>query len=102
MRAIDMHVHVPRQAGLPPMGIEDGLRKFFRVRSAPEDAADMAARYREWDIFGVIFSVDGESSTGEPPDTNDYVAEIARVYPEQFIGFATVDPWKGTAAVDRA
>ena len=52
MRAIDMHVHVPRQAGLPPMGIEDGLRKYFRVRSAPEDAADMAARYREWDIFG--------------------------------------------------
>ena len=100
MRAIDMHVHVPRQEGLPEMGIEEGLRKFFRVRSAPEDAADLAARYREWDIFGVIFSVDGESSTGEPPDTNDYVAEIARAYPDQFIGFATVDPWKGMAAVE--
>ena len=100
MRAIDMHVHVPRQEGLPEMGIEEGLRKFFRVKDAPEDAADMAARYREWDILGVIFSVDGESSTGEPPDTNDYVAEIVRAYPDQFIGFATVDPWKGTAAVE--
>jgi predicted TIM-barrel fold metal-dependent hydrolase len=36
---------------------------------------------------------------GDPPDTNDYVASIVRAYPDQFIGFATVDPWKGKAAV---
>ena len=28
------------------------------------------------------------------------MAEIARAYPDQFIGFATVDPWKGMAAVE--
>lgn len=100
MRAIDMHVHVPRQPGLAEMGIEAPLRRYFRVKSAPEDAAQMAALYREWDILGVIFSVDTQTTTGEPPDTNDYVAEIVRAYPDQFIGFASVDPWKDEAAVE--
>ena len=100
MRAIDMHVHVPRQPGLAEMGIEAPLRRYFRVKSAPEDASQMAALYREWDILGVIFSVDTETTTGEPPDTNDYVAEIVRTYPDQFIGFASVDPWKDQAGVE--
>ena len=100
MRAIDMHVHVPRQPGLDEMGIEQSLRKFFRLKSAPETGDELAALYAEWDILGVIFSVDAETTTGEAPDTNDYVAEIVSSHPEQFIGFATVDPWKGEAAVE--
>ena len=99
MRAIDMHVHVPRQPGLPEIAVESHLRRYFRVQSDPEDPAEMAARYKELDILGVIFSVDTESSTGEPPDSNDYVAGIVNDYPDQFIGFATVDPHKGKAAV---
>ena len=99
MRAIDMHVHVPRQPGLPEIEIEPHLRQYFRVRSAPRDADEMADMYRDWDILGVIFSVDTETSTGEPPDTNDYVAGIVNRHPGQFIGFATVDPWKGKAAL---
>ena len=31
MRAIDMHIHVPRQPGLPDMVIEESLRRFFRL-----------------------------------------------------------------------
>ena len=100
MRAIDMHAHVPRQAGLPDFGVEEGIRDYFRVKSVPSDADEMAAKYREWDIMAVVFSVDTETTTGEPPDTNDYVAGFARSYPEQFIGFATVDPWKGEAGVE--
>jgi predicted TIM-barrel fold metal-dependent hydrolase len=99
MRAIDMHVHVPRQPGNPDMVVEQQLRKYFRLQAAPRDAAEVAARYRELDIFGVVFSIDDETAMGDPPDTNDYVASIVRAYPDQFIGFATVDPWKGKAAV---
>jgi predicted TIM-barrel fold metal-dependent hydrolase len=99
MRAIDMHVHVPRQPGNPDMVVEQQLRRYFRMQSAPRDAAEVAAKYRELDVFGVVFSIDDESAMGDPPDTNDYVASIVRAYPDQFIGFATVDPWKGKAAV---
>ncbi len=99
MQVIDMHVHVPRKPGRPEIEIEPHLREYFRVRSAPETADEMAAQYKEWDILGAIFSVDTESSTGEGPDSNDYAAEIATRHHQQFIGFATVDPLKGKAAV---
>ena len=100
MRAIDMHVHVPRQPGLPEMAIEPGLRRYFKVRSAPERGDELAAAYAGWDILGVVFSVDAETTTGESPDTNDYVAGIVKDHPGQLVGFATVDPWKMEAAVD--
>ena len=100
MRAIDMHVHVPRQPGLPDMVIEESLRRFFRLRDPPQVAEELAVRYREWDIFGVVFSVDAQTATGDRPDTNDYVAELVKNHPEQFIGFATVDPWKDRWAVN--
>ncbi len=100
MRAIDMHVHVPRQPGLPEMSIEPGLRRYFKVRSAPERGEELAAAYEGWDIVGVVFSVDAETTTGEPPDTNDYVAGMVRDHPGRLVGFATVDPWKMEAAVE--
>ena len=100
MRAIDMHVHVPRQEGLAEIAIESSLRRYFRLKSAPETADELAALYAKWDILGVVFSVDTETTTGEAPDSNDYVAQIVGSHPEQLIGFATVDPWKGDTAVE--
>lgn len=100
IHAIDMHVHVPRQPGLPEVAIESSIRSYFKPTSIPHNAADMANTYRELDMMGVIFSVDTETTTGEAPDTNDYVASIVKDYPELFIGFASVDPWKGPSAAD--
>ena len=102
MRAIDLHVHVPRMPGLPEPAVEEGLRRFFRLRSLPADAEEMARDYRDWDILGVIFSVDTQTTTGEPPDTNDYVADIVRRHPDLFIGFASVDPPQGRGRRRRA
>lgn len=99
MRAIDMHVHVPRQPGLDEMYIEAHLRQYFRMPETPT-VEGMAERYRRLDLLGVIFSVDAETATGETPDSNDYVAGIVAEHPDLFVGFATVDPWKGEAAVE--
>jgi uncharacterized protein len=57
----------------------------------------MADEYRNWDLLGVLLAWDAETATGLPPLTNDRVAEICREYPEQFIGFASVDPHKPDA-----
>ena len=100
MRAIDMHVHIPRQPGLPDMVIEESLRRYFRLNDPPKLAEELYTHYKEWDILGVVFSVDAETVTGDSPDTNDYVAELVNAHPEQFIGFATVDPWKEDRAVE--
>ena len=55
---------------------------------------------RDRDIIGVVFSVDTKTNMGDLPDTNDYVATIISTYPNQFVGFATIDPWAGNEAVD--
>ena len=47
MRAIDMHVHVPRQPGLPEFEIEEYIRKYFRMKSVHEDAEEMASMYQD-------------------------------------------------------
>ena len=80
-------------------GIEQGLRAMFRMREDPPDPDGMAKTYRDLDVLAVIFSVDSQTATGDVPDSNDYVAEIAASHPEQFIGFASVDPHKGEWAV---
>ena len=100
MRAIDMHVHIPRKPGLPDMVVEESLRSYFKLNDPPQLAEELYTRYSEWDILGVVFSVDAQTVTGDRPDTNDYVAELVNAHPEQFIGFATVDPWKEERAVE--
>jgi len=60
----------------------------------------MVETYRAIDTMAVIFSVDAETETGDLPDPNDYVAQIVESYPDVFVGFCSVDPRKGKAAVE--
>jgi len=99
MIAIDMHVHVPRNPNFPDVEVEQSLKNYFKPTDVPIDADDMAAKYKVWDMLAVIFSVDTQTATGDVPDGNEYVANIVKKYPEQFIGFATVDPWMGKSAL---
>ena len=100
MRAIDIHVHVPRHPDLPEYGIEQGLRKMFRMEGEPDSVEQMAERYKAADVRAVIFSVDAETETGDKPDPNDYVADVVKRHPDTFYGFCAVDPRKGNAAVE--
>ena len=102
MRAIDVHVHVPRQPGLEEFGIEQGLRTMFRMREDPPNPDGMAKIYRDLDVLAVIFSVDSQTATGDVPDSNDYVAEIAASHPEQFIGFRFGRSAQGRVGGERA
>jgi predicted TIM-barrel fold metal-dependent hydrolase len=100
MKAIDIHAHIPRMPGIPEYGIEPGLRRMFRMNDEPDDVAKMVETYRAIDTMAVIFSVDAETETGDLPDPNDYVAETVAAYPDVLMGFASVDPRKGDAAVE--
>ncbi len=101
-QAIDMHVHLPTASWL------DGAikpyrapaEKFFRTTVALREMEEVAQLYEELDMVGVLLAWDAETATGLPPLKNDEVAEIVRRYPGRFIGFASVDPWKGQWAVN--
>jgi predicted TIM-barrel fold metal-dependent hydrolase len=98
-RAIDFHVHSSTAEWLrgslgPMLG---GTEKFFRTEVRVRTVDEMAEEYRRWDLLGVLLAWDAETATGLPPLSNDRVAEICDAYPEQFVGFASVDPHKPDA-----
>ena len=99
MRAIDIHVHVPIPPGHPAALEKEQLAGYFKSGPMPSSPAEMYEKYKALDIFGVIFEIDAETATGVPYVGNDYVASVARTYPDQFMGFASVDPWKGAVAI---
>ena len=100
MKAIDIHAHIPRMPGLSEYGIEPGLRQMFRMTDESISIEKMVETYRAIDTMAVIFSVDAETETGDLPDPNDYVAQTVESYPDVFVGFCSVDPRKGKAAVE--
>jgi predicted TIM-barrel fold metal-dependent hydrolase len=100
-RAIDVHVH-PSTFEF----VNDALGEYahaceayFHTELPRHSVQEMADEFRRADILGVLFAWDAETATRLPPVTNDFVAGCARDHPDAFLGFASVDPWKGDAAV---
>ena len=99
MRAIDVHVHLTGPPGHPAAEETIRLAKYFGAKELPLSAEEMYEKYKTLDLFGVIFAIDSETTSGVPYIGNDFVADVARKYADRFIGFASVDPWKGVLAV---
>lgn len=92
---IDAHVHIRT-------GDKARLAADPYVVSNPEGLSDhpdaMAEMYRELGGMAVVFDIDDETRTGLKV-SNEELAGWVRKHPDVFIGFGTVDPWKGKAAV---
>lgn len=102
LEAVDCHVHLSdeRWAGSAAGSrARDIARHFGRdLKVVPPE--EMAARYRDRKMMAVIMSSTDVTVTGREPVPNDHVAEIARTYPDVFLGFGAVDPWQGKLALD--
>ncbi|MGH9765753.1 MAG: amidohydrolase family protein, partial [Blastocatellia bacterium] len=99
MRAIDVHVHVPEPPGDPAAEERKRMAGYFKAAALPQSPEEMYEKYKSLDMVAVIFAIDAETRSGARYVGNDYVAGVVKKYPEQFIGFASVDPWKGAIAV---
>ena len=95
-----MHVHIPRQPGLPPSPMERTLRNYFKANDNNETIESIATMYRKLDMMALLLSIDSETTTGEIPDSNDYISSVVKDHPDVFIAFAAIDPWKGIRAVE--
>ena len=99
-RAIDVHVHPSTAEGLAGWGeLLEATERYFRTTIAVRSVDEMADEFRADDVLAVLLAWDAESATGAPPLTNDAVAACVERHPDAFLGFASVDPWKGKAAV---
>ena len=100
LQAIDMHAHIhtgekvkPRASQTTDHGVP---RNTGKLGHSPDDMAEM---YQRLNMLAVIFDVDQETRTGVKI-SNAETAGWVQKYPKTFIGFGSVDPWKGKAAVD--
>ena len=101
MKAIDIHVHFSTAEGRRKSGIYgDALEKYFNTKLEVLSEEEMAKVYQDLGIIGVLLPTDDETVTGVKPISHEYVAEMVRRFPDTFIGFAGVDPWKGKAAIE--
>ncbi len=101
MKAIDVHVHPGTKEDVIDCGgkyIADAFRYFGKKVEALSEEA-LAQRYQSQDLLGVLLAWDSETNTGTPRLSNEYIARLVQKYPKTFIGFASVDPWKGKVAI---
>jgi predicted TIM-barrel fold metal-dependent hydrolase len=99
LQAIDMHAHINtgdkarydpqqmRKAGVP--------LNIGRYNTHPDAMAEM---YQRLEMMAVIFDVDSETRTGVKT-SNAETAGWMKKYPNTFVGYGSVDPWKGPSAV---
>jgi uncharacterized protein len=98
--AIDVHVHPSTAEGLAAWGeLLEATERYFKTTIATRAVDEMADEFRADDVLAVLLAWDAETATGEPPLTNDVVAACVARHPDAFLGFASVDPWKGKAAI---
>jgi predicted TIM-barrel fold metal-dependent hydrolase len=98
-QAIDVHVHPSTHEGLAAWGeLLAATERHFRTTIPVRSAEEMADEFRADDVMAVLLAWDAESASGIPPVTNDAVAALVAAHPDVFVGFASVDPWKGKAA----
>ena len=99
LKAIDMHVHVYTGEKVKRSAdqlAKDGVSYHLEKRGHTPD--EMAEMYQRLEMMAVIFDVDSETRTGVKI-SNAETAGWMKKYPDTFIGFGSVDPWKGPAAV---
>jgi predicted TIM-barrel fold metal-dependent hydrolase len=99
MKAIDVHVHLytGEKRKQSSRAQADAKNVFGGDRPRPT-ADELADFYRGLDMMAVVFDVDAETLNGIRI-SNDEIADAMERYPEVLIGFGSVDPWKGAAAV---
>ena len=99
MRAIDCHVHPSTQEWVDAMGpFHEATERFFRTSIPIRSVDEMADEFRADDLMAVLLAWDAGTATGLPPVTNDFVASCVERHPDVFVGFASVDPWRGKEA----
>ncbi|HEV2870499.1 MAG TPA: amidohydrolase family protein [Actinomycetota bacterium] len=104
--AIDVHVHAEISADghrALPDRLLSGSAAYFKLEGdRTPSMAQIAWYYRQRWMAAVVFTVDAESATGHPPVASEEVAAACAEHADVLIPFASVDPWRGAAAVRRA
>lgn len=104
MRRIDLHCYPGTDAWIASQGpYVAALEKYWSKPWVPRREDEVVTEIRGAGVEAVLVAFDIESTTGAPPCTNTYVADLRDRHPDVFIqAWGVVDPLKGRQAVDDA
>lgn len=105
LTAIDMHVHIEIDAAgnsSLPADLSEAASKYFRTDGPRPELDAIAEYYRERKMAAVVFTVDSQTHLGQPPISSAEIAQGAARHSDVLIPFGSVDPLRGSAAVDQA
>lgn len=98
-RAIDVHVHPPTREYLEGSGGRY-FANAFGVADRAEPVEALVAKFTAAGVErAVLLAWDAETHSGLPATTNEFVRDLCAAHSDFFIGFGSIDPWKGTAAL---
>ena len=101
LKAIDIHVHPADESMVNFLGrFFTYAEKYFRRKMTVESLDVTADYYRSLNMKAVLLALDCESNFGTPPVSNEHVAAAVKKHPDVFMGFGSVDPWKGKRALE--
>lgn len=103
--AIDVHVHVEVDGHgntSLPRDLVDAASAYFSTDGPRPDLDSIAEHYRERRMAAVVFTVDAQAQLQHPPLSSVEIAEGAARNNDVLIPFGSVDPNRGTEAVDLA
>ncbi len=80
-------------------GYVEAAELYFRSKVVRVSLDELAREYEELDVLAVLLAWDAETATGRPRVPNELVARACRDHPKAFVGFGSVDPLKGDAAI---
>jgi predicted TIM-barrel fold metal-dependent hydrolase len=95
--AVDVHVHAHAEDDSSAVGA--AATSYFGANDAPRDLDGLAAYYRERRMACVLFTVE-EKLSGRPMIPNADVLAAAGRNGDVLIPFASVDPTRGSAALE--
>lgn len=100
---IDVHVHPATEEAHRTGGAYlEQAAEYFGRDHRPVPIEETVERFEAAGVTrAVLLGMDHETNTGNPPTSNDWIAE-QRDDHDLFLGFASVDPHKGQAAIDEA
>ena len=99
--AIDIHVHPADESHVKFLGrFHDHAEKYFRRKMEVVSLDETADNYRALNMKAVLLALDCESNFGTPAVSNEHVAAAVKKHPDVFMGFGSVDPWKGKKALE--
>ncbi len=101
MRRIDLHCYPGTDVWIRSQGpYVAALEKYWSKPWVPRSEEAVVAEIREAGVEAVLVAFDIESTTGAPPCSNAYVAELRDRHPGVFLqAWGVVDPLKGAEAI---